>query len=157
MNRLVLSVFACVTLLVAGCGLNENPPSYIKEVVSYREGIDGMVVYFVLADDNGAETTWDGHVDLRVTETHRRWSSVGSGYVEEERELYLTGRLVSRRDFARAKVGQGAFERGRIIYSFGRVTYSSFSQRPSGSSAGKVKAEFIADGRTLRGEDTILF
>ena len=140
------AIFTFILALVS-CGLNQNPPSYMKEVVAYKEGSDGLVAYFILADGSGAMTTGNGSVTIKITEE----TSTG-----RERQLYSRTITVSNSNFYKTKVGRGAFEHDAILCSFGRITYSSFVLKPS-ESMGKIKIEFTGNGKVMSGEDTIFW
>lgn len=151
-------IIILVLLFISGCGqLNDNPPDYVKSVTAYKEGAEGLMIYFILADASGAMTTSDGKVSLTISETRREWSSWRSGFIETEEELYSIAFSVKKTDFRKTKVGMGAFEHEVILYPIGRVTYSSFRRKPS-EMTGKVKIEFQRpDGRILKGEETVFF
>ena len=128
--------------------LNQATPSHIRSTVAHREGTDGLIVYFVLVDSSGRETTANGTVTLRIVEENFRGT---------ERVLLTRTREVSASDFRRATVGSGAFERQVILYSFGRIRHSSFTSRPQESSA-RVNIEFTTTaGRRMEGRDTIFW
>ena len=150
---MLLTVITC-SVLVAGCSLPTSAPTYIKDVVEYEEGTDAIVVYFVLADRNGADTTAAGTVHLQIIQEE-------SGYLTgtTTTTLFDTILFVSNSDFFKTTVGMGAFERERIIYNFGRITYDQFDRYPSGDFAsGKVIIEFTtASGLVLTGETSIFF
>lgn len=141
----ILAIF--VVFAGVSCGVNQNPPSYVKDVAAYKEGSDGLVVYFILADSSGSMTTANGSVTIKIIE------EISTG---RERELYSRTRNVSTTDFHKTKIGRGAFERDAILYSFGRLTYSSFVLKPN-ESMGKIKIEFTSNGKTMNGEDTIFW
>jgi len=134
--------------------MNSSPPDYVKDVVALKEGSDGIQVYFVLADRNGAETTASGNVYLRVTEDKGGFITPKTSTTLYERKTSIT-----RSSFYKAQIGMGAFQRDRIIFSFGRVSYSDFARRPSGDlSFGTAYIEFTTeDGRVLRGESSIIY
>lgn len=137
--------------------LNDNPPEYIKEVVAYPEGTRAFVIYFILADSTGAMTTSDGWVYLSIYETVREWSSEKMDFVETERLLYRRFDKVRKSDFVKTTRGRGTFEQEVILYSFGRIPYSSFDIAPTESS-GRVTVHFhTLSGSILDGEDTIFF
>ncbi len=153
------SFILLLIIFVSGCDLllNDNPPSYIKDVVAYKEGSEGIEIYFILADDSGAMTTSDGTVFLTITETHTEWNTRVSKFIEIEEKLYSKTISVKKTDFRKAKVGTGAFEHEVILYLIGRVDYSSLTKKPSEMS-GKVKVEFqMPNGKLLKGETTIFF
>ena len=129
--------------------LTEATPEYIKEVVVYKEGADGLVVYFVLADAQGAMVCSSGTATLIISDTSSNQKTV----------LYDEKYHLSKEHFHRATVGLGAFKRKVILCSFGRLTYSSFEKLPDEDSFGKVEVQFRRepDGRILEGSDTIYF
>ena len=45
---------------------NTNRPAYIKDFVVYKEGQGGIAVYFVLSDEYGQPTAYDGWVYLQI-------------------------------------------------------------------------------------------
>ena len=146
-------------LVICGCDLilNENPPHYIKNVAAYKEGTDGILIYFILADESGAMTTSDGSVTITVSETISKWSSTNDDYIEKDHVLYSTTIGAKKTDFRKTKIGMGAFERDAIIFPVGRIEYSLFRSNPS-ETTGKVKIEFQRpDGKILKGEDSIFF
>ena len=136
-----------LALLSNACDLQlpTNPPDYIKDVVAYKEGSDGVAVYFVLADKNGAETTASGNVSLRLT--------LGN------RTLYEKKETISSSQFFKAKITNVFSEEKRIIYYFGRITYDQFINQPSGFiPSGKAVIEFkTQDGRILKGNTFIYY
>jgi hypothetical protein len=161
MNRMLLSLgFVAASLLLMACSelmpLNNAPPTYIKQVTAYKEGSDGLFIYIILADSSGAMTTASGTLELHISETRHDFSLYG-GISERNKPLFSTRVAVPRSSFRRAKVGLGAFEHEVIMFPVGRISYSSFSKRPS-EMTGKVQATFATeDGRSLKGEETIVF
>jgi len=132
-----------------------SSPEYIKDISCQKEGSDGFLVYFTLADNSRALTVSDGIVKLSIVETKNVWRE---GEIKTlEHELFTLKRTVKKGDFWEAKLGRGVFERDSIIYTFERMTYSSFNREPTEMS-GKVIIEFkTPDGRVLKGEDSIFF
>jgi hypothetical protein len=127
--------------------LNSNIPDYIKTVAAYKEGSDGIVVYFILADANGEVTTADGMAWVYFTDE-------SSGH---RRDIHEVKAKVTKSDFRLTKVGQGAFERDAILYSFGRIKYSDFLVYPKGR-FGKVIVEFqVLNHPPIRGEESISY
>lgn len=151
-------IFFIIILFVSGCGqLNQNPPDYIKKVVTYKEETDGLMIYFILADASGEETTADGTVTLFISETRKEKDYWSDESTEKEVDLYSIEFDINKTDFHKAKIGQGAFEHTAIIYSMGRIKYSLFTEQPS-EMYGKVRIAFqTPDRQMLRGEDTISF
>jgi len=142
-----LLALSIIILLLMGCGLNQNPPSYIKQVSAYKEGSDGLVIYFILADSSGAMTTSEGTAKIVITEER------SSG---KDTTLYQKTVTVNLSSFVKTKIGQGSFQREAILFSFGRIPYSSLTLKPQASS-GKVKIEFTAGSKTMQGEDSIFW
>jgi hypothetical protein len=113
------------------------------------------MVYFILADKNGAMTTSDGSVTLSITETnYGPWGSTS------ETTLYITLVEVTKTDFRATKIGLGAFEHDAILCPLGRISYSTFTRRPSSGnlSTGKIRMTFgCPDDRELQGEEAVIF
>jgi hypothetical protein len=97
-------------------GLNSNPPEYMKEVVSYKEGHDGLVAYSVLADSSGEATTADGKVAFSVF--------LGSDQRNFDKLIFTRVFEVRKSDFRDTSVGIGAFSRKVTLFSIGRIKYS---------------------------------
>ena len=139
-------ILLCLLVCLGGCSElsnNTSTASYISDVVTYSEGHEAFVCYFVLKDASGDETANDGRYTLKVEDN--------SGV------LYTRTRSVKEDGFQRATVGRGAFERKRLLYYVGRITYDDFSREPEGYT-GTVSVEFrLGTGRTLYGEDMLLF
>jgi hypothetical protein len=137
-----------VLVFLGGCSgtasINDNPPDYIKDLVIYREGYDAVVIYFVLADENGQETTADGSLNLKIT--LKGFPGEGQILVKE-----FSGNF-KKEDFALAKVGSGAYERERIIYNFGRFKYSH-RYDPSWQFPWTVSLTVKTGGKILRAEE----
>ena len=140
--------------------LNENNPDYIKSVNAYKEGSDGILVYFILADVLGSMTTSDGVINITITPEDYDCLIVYGN-------LYKKSYTVKKDDFKKTKVGIGAFEHEVILCMVGRIIYSSFKiSNPLYKSKtlheiiriGKVNIEFITpDGKILKGEETVYF
>ena len=139
-------VWLLLVLVIALCGCSEtqnrSPASYVSDVVTYGEGLEAFVCYFVLKDSSGRETANNGTVTLKVE--------------DKDGVIYSLTWPATKEHFRMATVGQGAFERKRLIYSAGRITYSEFTRDPIGFS-GTVSIEFRIEDQTLRGEDTLFF
>ncbi|MGE5580219.1 MAG: hypothetical protein ACM3WU_09275 [Bacillota bacterium] len=123
-RRLCVFLFvACVLLALASvsCSNNTKPPSYIKELVTYEEG-DGLIVYFILADENGEMTGCDGAATIKITQEYTDW--VGWDLVERTVTVYEKSRTVEAGDFKKATAGLGAFEHDIYAYFWGRVAKS---------------------------------
>lgn len=146
-NLATKAILICLTAVVisytSGCSsLNDNPPDYIKDVVAYNEGGNGLVVYFILADSTGAMTTADGEVQL----------TIGCPYGVR----YDHSFTVSKGDFRKASVGLGAFEHDVIAYSFGRIEYSELALEPRPSGRHGVVIEFSpSSGGVIRGNTDV--
>ena len=158
--RKILSILGMmITMNFVGCDdfspLNTSPPSYIKNVAAYKEGSDGLIVYFVLSDKDGEMTTASGTLKLDLSENKTVYSY--NGIIEHTSVLFSTTVAVNQADFRRATVGMGAFQHRIVMYTFGRITYDQFRFAPR-EQMGKATVQFKAnDGKLLKGEDTILF
>jgi len=154
---LALTLIATCILLGISCSNTSKaaPPDYIKDVVSYQEGTDAIVIYFVLADSNGVETSASGSVHLRIVQEETNYLTDRTTTTT----LYDRTFNVKASDFHKTTVGQGAFARERLICSFGRIAYDQFYTYPSGDfPSGKIIVDFTTEsGRVLTGSDTILY
>ena len=117
---------------------NTNRPNYLKNLTVYKEGQDGLVIYFILADNFGQPTAYDGLVLLRITRED-----------DPLQHVYIRKR-VKCSDFSSTTIGLGPYKRKTILYPFGRIPYSfllnlksyNFS-RPLKGSKGKVKLWYV--------------
>lgn len=165
-------VIAVVVVIIIGYAIwsyisthkqNEAPPSYIKDVVAYKEGSDGIYIYFVLADDYGAPTSSFGIVFITIYETKSEWSTWTKEYTEQRIPLYSNIEeplTVTTSSFSNSIVGLGAFERKVLLCPVGRITYSEFNHQPEESS-GVITVRFAPmfdeTKSVLEGETTIFF
>lgn len=148
-------IFIIGIVLVLGCDVasNVNEPEYIKELVCYKEGPDGLVIYFILSDAYGAMTTADGDATLSII---YEGNELGLG----KAELYSNSFHVAKKDFHTAKLGVGAFEHKALIYTMGRIQYDSFKYGMSGSTGklGKIILTFQrSDGKIIKNEKDVFF
>ena len=142
---MVLIVVA-LSLAVAGCGLNSNPPDYVKEFVAYKEG-DGLVIYFVLADASGAPTTADGKVAMSIVEeTYTPGKQV--------KTLFNTSFTLTRSQFVETTVGRGSFARTVVLCPLGRLRYSTFDAQPSDPGHGLIYMVFTTGAGSSFSEKT---
>jgi hypothetical protein len=84
-------IFLCFLLvnLLVSCGLNNNPPSYIKDFIVYKEGYDdSYVVYFILADASGKMTTANGNVSMEIAEEAPWYINPWDKVSDKKRKLY---------------------------------------------------------------------
>jgi hypothetical protein len=150
----ILALVGTITLIGVGYGgvrhliaeatlaLNTNPPSYIKDIVAYKEG-DGYVIYLTLADDRGALTSADGQITATIRdETWPVWT-----------ETYF----VRRDHFRVTTVGYGAFERTTLLWSLGRISQQHFQLHPLRKTYGLTLEVvfFTTDGRQLKGSHNL--
>lgn len=120
-----------------------TPPTYIKQVVAYKEGERAFTIYFILADQAGQMTTSDGQVTLEIR--------------DDSNVLYTRTLSIVRKDFQKGTKGVGAFATDAIVYSFGRISYDTFDRQP-GSLGGEVSVTFTTPGqKTFKGKDAVLF
>lgn len=158
--RISLSIVALAMILAASERMggirtaSRARPAYIKEVVAYKEGDDGFVVYFTLADANGAPVRCDGRVSLWVEDPPL---SGADGSRSQPRVLYLRPDDVKASDFVLTSAGLGTFKHDVLAYSFGRVELSHFTLAPAGRDI-VVRVEFTtAEGLKLEGHDDVFF
>jgi len=182
MKKLIMLAMA-LGLLVSGCSMNTNPPDYIKKFTVYQEG-DGLVIYFILADKSGQVTTYDGEATMEIKtiptdwneikeayEKHARNLGIGSGeYLNEygksealrkaERVVFSKKYAIKKENFVKTKIGRGAFEQDEILFSFGRIPYSSLGYTKG---KGRVELFYIAkadedvSGRGFTAKETFYF
>lgn len=155
MKSFLSSILAIITFFALGCSANDNPPEYIKSVVAYKEGLDALMIYIILADSRGEMTTADGKIHLSIREEGMKWDE--GRLVTTSEILYEKDFYVMKADFRNAKVGIGAFERKALIYPVGRIRYLSFKRLPT-TMTGKVQVNFNWEGvRFLKGETMVIF
>jgi hypothetical protein len=123
--------------------LNTNPPAYIKSLAVYREGYDGLVIYFVLADASGQPTTSSGPVHLVILDKR--------GTVDP---LYLDYKRISAAEFRRTTVGRGPYTQETLMYSFGRIPYSAF-RRTAESPDVNVELSVYVSGQTYQAREHV--
>lgn len=132
--------------------LNTKSPDYIKDIVAYKEGSEGLIIYFILADIDGAMTTSDGELIVSIVEED------GSGqYIIAYGPLYQIKSDVKKENFIKTNVGTGSFQHEVILCSLGRIPYSEFIRKIK-YSVGKINIEFkLNNGKVLKGDTTIFF
>jgi hypothetical protein len=151
-RRRVSLFLAVLCLSWIGCKINDNPPAYIKEVVAYKEGSDGLVIYIVLADAAGVPTSAEGYVTVCI------FDKVSSPS-PSRRDCNLFERVspVEHKDFQNTTIGHGNFQHKKVIFSLGRLTYREFRTRPV-SGIGTVAITFRPSiGLAMEGETTLVF
>lgn len=131
MNQRIVSLLAIglIAVLAAGCVSNNsnsnvnsvsksesNPPETIKEVNAYKDGHDGISVYFVLTDKDGKSTASDGTAMLNI--------GTGSPL------LFTKTYDIHKSDFKEMTIGQGIYASKGIVCSLGYIPYTQFSQMP---------------------------
>ncbi|MFC2105471.1 hypothetical protein ACFLS0_01820 [Candidatus Bipolaricaulota bacterium] len=162
--QIVITIGVGVLIILAGCSdaskdtevsgnpgvvrtepsVNSSPASYISDVVTYAEGHEAFVCYFVLKDSYGRETANSGAFTIKVS---------------DHSVIYSRTLSVTKSSFRLTTVGQGPYERECLLYYVGRITYSEFTRLPSSSrSSGTVSIKFYPEGgEMLYGEDTLYF
>jgi hypothetical protein len=135
---LALGLIALVVTVsvIRGSDVDEETPSYIKKVAAYKEG-DGIVVYFILANESGGMVRSSGSAHLVVT------SELGSPLVDVTMP-------VKSSDFYKTEVGMGNFKHDATVYSFGRIPIKS-------EGIGKVSIDFTRGGKVISGNDMVVF
>ena len=159
MKRSCLFLFIVGGLFIA-CS-NDNSPDHIKEVIAYKQGVDGVMVNVVLADKNGNPTTAEGILSVTFTCDQKD----GKG----KRTLYADYVEVKAEDFKPVTVGTGASKHEALAYSFGRISYAwfiggspAFERFPQTlRRSGNVSVEFYdhssADYKYLKGVTTLSY
>lgn len=129
MKKLFIPILMAVIIPLCSCSQSNNSqPEYVKKVVAYKAGSDGLIIYFVLADASGRITTSNGKLTLTIVETDYKWSKRLSKRIESEEKLYSSSFDVIYPDFEKAIIGEGADEREVTLYSFERIAYSSLKK-----------------------------
>lgn len=153
MHRCLPSV--ALALLSSCSGVPSGTAAYVKDVIAYHEGDDGIVVYAILADSAGNMIGAQGRVTLRIQDMGTR--AVDADFISRDYDEVL--KIISDvtpRDFKRTTVGSGPFAHEAVLLPFGRITFDRFSSRPRGPEV-KVLVEFMtSDGRVLTGTDSYL-
>lgn len=117
---------------------NTNRPNYLKNLAVYKEGQDGLVIYFILADNFGQPTAYDGLVLLLITRED-----------DPLQHVYIRKR-VKCSDFSSTTIGRGPYKRKTILYPIGRMPYrfllnlkSNKFSWPLKGSKGKVELMYV--------------
>jgi hypothetical protein len=152
----VLAVVAAA--LASSCGrLNERPAARIGEVHAYKDAADTISVSFTLLDSRGDMTTADGTAQVTVYQLRSTWSPLAGRSFERREPLDLLVLAVHRSGFVKVRRGSGRTRREVVLFPIGRVSFADFDRRPS-ETRGVVQVVFhTADGRILRGSDTLNF
>lgn len=151
-------VALCITVLLlavlsTACSNNTKPPSYIKELVTYEEG-DGIVVYFILADDKGEMTGCDGTAAIEIWQEYTDW--VGWDLVDRTKTVYEKSRTVKAADFQKTKAGTGPFEHDIYAYFWGRIAKSDLTPLVEDAfSMGKIQLTF-SPSTPLTGKEKLI-
>jgi len=156
-----------------------NPPAYVKQFTVYKEG-DGLVIYFVLADQAGQMTRSDGVVTLEIRHVPTDYDEIeriqnayarkhfntiaryltGAGKreaIKEAEKVLLKQELNIKRDnYIRTKIGQGTFQRDALICPLGKIPYRSLGTDIKGQK-GKAKLFFLGEGCFLEAEEEFSF
>jgi len=146
---LLIAIFAssCET------SFNQKPAEYIKELVAYKEGSDGIFIYFILADALGKMTANDGEISLRITASHYDH--------KQPIKLWEVNHNISKDQFKRGEAGIGPFKREILAYSFGRIPYDRFRYHMgrviSDNWRGKITLQFKTAHKVFTAEETIHF
>ena len=118
---------------------NTNRPNYLKNLAVYKEGQDGLAVYFILADNFGQPTAYDGWVWLQITRED-----------DPAYPVFMVRKRVKCSDFSSTTIGIGPYKRKTILYPFGRIPYrflrnlksNNISLPPKGTK-GKVELWYV--------------
>lgn len=122
-------------LLLISCtgfvnGLSDNPPAFIKDVHTIRQGPDSFSVCFSLRDKAMLDTISDGKVTIEVIRTPYL------SYKGTLTLLFNQTRQVQKADFNESPLGV-------MQYCFGPISNSQFAElNPMGSSYAAVNIHF---------------
>ena len=125
-----LSVFLLISCTEVVNGLSDNPPAFIKDVHTVRQGPDSFAIYFSLRDDKMVDTISDGKVTIKIIQTPYL-SYKGSLTV-----LFNQTRQVQKADFNESSLGV-------MQYCFGPISNSQFAElNPNGANYAVVNIYF---------------
>jgi hypothetical protein len=146
-KELAVLLVLLAVLVIGGCvsrELNSNPPDYIKNIYLGKTGSDGIYIYFVLGDKQGASTASDGKLTINIT--------------DDSGTLLEATKNVTKSDFIETTDGMGGgnFAHPIILLNIGRIPYSSMTRKPSGLSLNVIISFVTPDGRKLSGDATIM-
>jgi hypothetical protein len=137
----VLAVYAIGTWARSVPPASGKPPASVRQVVAQQVSSGALDVYFILVDEDLTMTSSDGEATLRI--------------VDAGKELYRWQGAIKQTDFEWVSHTAQNLKRGAVIYSFGKIDFSSFSQQPAGRSV-EVRVTFLTpEGRSLDGNDVV--
>jgi hypothetical protein len=119
-------------------GLSGNPPAFIEDVHTVRQGPDSFAVYFSLRDDKMVETISDGKATIKIIQTPYL------SYKGTLTVLFNQTRQVQKADFNESTLGV-------MQYCFGPISNSQFSElNPNGANYAVVNIFFTTpNGKVL--------
>lgn len=145
MKALRILFIVLLTSLFLGC-YYYPPPSYIKDVVAYQEG-DGIIIYLILAGDNGRMTRAGGMLTLCIYQ---------EDYFSGPRIVYRDKLSIAPSNFQWATVGQGAFAHKALIMCYGRISNSEMKiNKPTNFDMVLLRVDVTFttnNGKTLHGD-----
>lgn len=158
MNKLIGLILISLSLLFSSCShVSTNQPEYVKSVVAYPAGADGVIIYFSLADASGRYTASNGRVTVTIKDVNYQWSDRRKDFMDIGIELWSKSFDVKHSDFVNTTIGVGNLERKAVIYSVGRIPYSAFKRNPY-EKYGKIEILFRKpNGQYLKGEARTVF
>jgi hypothetical protein len=111
-------------------GLSGNPPAFIEDVHTVRQGPDSFAVYFSLRDDKMVETISDGKATIKIIQTPYL------SYKGTLTVLFNQTRQVQKADFNESTLGV-------MLYCFGPISNSQFAElNPNGANYAVVNIYF---------------
>ena len=122
-------------MLVIGCtgvinGLSDNPPAFIEDVHTVRQGPDSFAVYFSLRDDKMVDTISDGKATIEIIQTPYL------SYKGTLTVLFNQTHQVQKADFNESTLGV-------MLYCFGPISNSQFAElNPNGANYAVVNIYF---------------
>lgn len=129
------SVRILLVMLLISCtgvmnGFSDNPPAFIKDVHTVRQGPDSFAVYFSLRDDNMVDTISDGKATIEIIQTPYL------SYKGTLTVLFNQTHQVQKIDFIESPLGV-------MQYCFSPISNSQFAElNPMGSSYAVVNIYF---------------
>lgn len=134
----ILLVILLVSFTGVINGLSDNPPAFIKDVYTVRQGPDSFAVYFSLRDDNMIDTISDGKATIEIIQTPYL------SYKGTLTVLFNQTRQVQKADFNESSYGV-------MQYCFGPISNSQFAElSPMGANYAIVNIYFTTpDGKVL--------
>jgi hypothetical protein len=126
---LVIILMSCIGVIN---GLSDNPPAFIENVHTIRQGPDSFAIYFSLRDVNMINTISDGKATIEIIQTPYL------SYKGTLTMLFNQTHQVQKADFNKSAAGV-------MLYCFGPISNSQFAElNPNGANYAVVNIYFAA-------------